>query len=354
MRPVGSAEELERRRRRAVQALKQGIPATTVAVSAGASRSSVYRWKEAARVGSSGLKPKHHPGRHPKLTGDQIEELKVVLTQNPRTVGWPYDFWTCPRIAELIEQKFHVRYHPDHVRKILHKRAGFSCQKPERRARERNQVEIKRFVTRRLPQLLRYARERKATVMFVDESGFLTQPTVRRTWAPRGHTPILSQQGSRDKVSVIGGLLITACRGICRMMGLVLPVNDNVRGTDTVKFLRHVKQSYPGPLLVLWDSSNTHDRSRAVRDYLDKHRDVHTGTLPTYAPELNPQEQTWGHAKDHELANYAPFNVHELRVAVTEALGSLAKNARLLKSFLRHAGVIFPVPSMSRLMHRLQ
>jgi transposase len=123
----------------------QGKGIREVARLVGASPSSVHRWKEAMKTGGmDALQAKRHPGRRPLLSERQKERLRRILLKGPLAAGYTTDLWTCRRVAQVIEGAFGVRYHPDHVRHILHS-LGRSPQKPERRARERDEETIRRW-----------------------------------------------------------------------------------------------------------------------------------------------------------------------------------------------------------------
>jgi transposase len=142
MRPVGSAAELERRRRRAVRLVQAGHSLSAVARMVGAAVSAVWQWRETwRRKGEPGLKARPTPGRPPKLTARQRQRLPRLLGLGARRYGYPNDLWTARRIAALIEHEFRVGYHPAQVSRIL-AQLGFSYQKPERRALERNEAAI--------------------------------------------------------------------------------------------------------------------------------------------------------------------------------------------------------------------
>jgi len=142
MRPVGTAAELERRRRRAIGLLDEGHSLTTVAQRVGAAISAVWRWRETVRRdGPGGLAAKPVPGRPPKLTARQRQRLPRVLARGARAHGYPNDLWTTKRVAAVITREFHVAYHPAHVSRLL-ATCGWSCQKPERRAIERDEAAI--------------------------------------------------------------------------------------------------------------------------------------------------------------------------------------------------------------------
>lgn len=142
MRPPGSPSQLERRRRRALQLLKRGRTTSAIAEQLGCSHSSVVRWHQAYdRAGPQGLAPKPIPGRPPKLALRQHPRLVRTLLKGPLAAGYSTDLWTLDRIAHVIQRQWGIRYHPCHVWKLL-RRLGWSCQKPERRALQRNEAAI--------------------------------------------------------------------------------------------------------------------------------------------------------------------------------------------------------------------
>lgn len=163
MRPPGTAQELESRRRRAVKLLGEGWLVKDVAAALGVSRQSVSTWKNAA--GSRGArskalagKPQHVP--QCRLSSKQQAELVKLLRAGPRKAGFATDLWTTRRIAEMVEKRFGVSYHPSHLGRLLHQ-LGFSCQKPQRRAREQNAEAVKGWREREWVRLKK-GRKRKS------------------------------------------------------------------------------------------------------------------------------------------------------------------------------------------------
>lgn len=153
MRPKGSAEELERRRQQAISLLNQGMKPVAVAHAVGTSRASVTRWRQAYEVGGpKAMEAKPHPGGVSRLTDAQRKRLIRMLLRGPRRHGYGTELWTLARVAELIAVKFGVEYHPSAVWHIL-RAMGWSCQKPERRARERDEDAIVRWRRQDWPQI---------------------------------------------------------------------------------------------------------------------------------------------------------------------------------------------------------
>jgi transposase len=333
-RPFGAAAELERRRRYAVDAVRQGESPETVARVFGVNRVSVYRWLASARQ-PDGLVAKPHPGPAPRLSPEQQRRLDELLRQGPQAHGWTNRLWTCARIVEVIRRHFGVSFHHDHVGRILRVRLNWSPQKPRRRARERDEAAIASWKAQEFPRIAQAARQRDAHLVFLDESGFMLTPTVRRTWAPRGSKPLLDCWDRHDRLSAISGLTVSPKAGRLNLFFDLLPDNTNVRGEQVVEFLRQLKRHLGGPFTVLWDGSNVHSRSRLVRAYLAEHPEIVAATLPAYAPELNPDELVWGWSKYGRLPNLAAEDTDWLREHVIGELTHLQEHRNLLASFVK-------------------
>jgi transposase len=142
MRPIGTAQELQRRRLRAVELVQQGESPDDVAHFLGCGRSSVYTWVKLARQTPEKLAAKPHTGPKPRLSAEQLSELEALLLKGAKAHGWRTELWTAQRVAQLIERHFGIRFHPEHVRKILKRRLHWTSQKPQRKARERDEAAI--------------------------------------------------------------------------------------------------------------------------------------------------------------------------------------------------------------------
>src|SRR6478736_4945256 len=125
MRPVGTAEELERRRRRAVELMQQGESPTVIARILGVRRTSLYRWLATAKDSPEALAAKPHPGPRPRLTAEQLRELEGLLLKGAKAHGWHNDLWSAQRVTEVIRR-----------------RLNWCSHKPQRKAKQRNAEKI--------------------------------------------------------------------------------------------------------------------------------------------------------------------------------------------------------------------
>ncbi len=133
---------MERRRRRAVELVKQGEHPATVARFLGCGRSSVYTWVKLDRDAAEKLAARPHTGPKPRLTGEQAKELEGLLLEGAKAHGWPNDLRSAHRVAEVIRRRFGVEYHTEHVRKVIRRRLNWSSQKPQKKAKQRDAERI--------------------------------------------------------------------------------------------------------------------------------------------------------------------------------------------------------------------
>jgi transposase len=326
---------LERRRRRAVALVEQGEPRATVARVLGVHPKTLARWLRQARR-PDGLQAKPHLGPLPGLTDIQLQQLEQLLLDGAKFHGWKNELWTAARVARLIERFFGRSYHPEHVRRILRQRLNWTSQKPRRRARERNDKEVERWVGDEFPRILREAHDRDAHLLLWDESGFFLTPTVRRTLAPRGQGAVLDCWDRRDRLSAISCLSLSPVRGRLNLYFRVL--EHNATSEDVVEFLRELRRAL-GPLTVVWDKNQIHSKAKVVKAFLKAHPDVVAEDFPGYAPDLNPDEGVWGWTKYGRLANLAAEDVEVLWDHVIEELVELKFQPELLKAFIRQTGL---------------
>jgi transposase len=318
--------------------MEQGESPTDVARILGVARPSLYRWRQAARSGAPGLAAKPHLGPTPRLRDDQLEHLEDLLLDGATAHGWPNELWTAKRVTEVIRRHFHLDFHPEHVRKILKGRLHWSAQRPQKRVKLPEDEEVLRWLDREFPRILRETRQRDAHLVFLDESGFMLTPVVRRTLWPRGVTPILPVSGKRDRISAISCITLSPRRYLPGLYFELLPTNENVNAERVVAFLRQLHESLPR-FTVIWDQARIHSKARLVTEFLAANPSIVAEDFPGYMPDLNPDEGVWGYTKYGRLANFAPTSVQELRERVDAELQRLKRQAYFLYRFIDHTNL---------------
>ena len=173
-----------------------------------------------------------------------------------------------------------------------------------------------------------------ATIVFIDESGILMSPLVRRTWAPRGQTPILLQRGrTYQKVSMIAAVTVAPQR-IRTGLYFSLHVDSNIKAPQVVRFLTALVRHFNKPLIIVWDKSRSHSSAKAVKQFQQMHSKVLLYDFPSYAPELNPVEYFWSYLKMNPLANLALTDVHKLAYAARYHSSKIKRQSKIVRSFL--------------------
>jgi transposase len=144
----------EARRLQAAKLFAQGRTQAEVARALSVSRQSAHVWHAAwQRDGVDALRSRGPTGPDPKLSAAQLATVEQALLQGARANGFDTDLWTLERVAVVITQLTGVRYHPGHVWVILRQRLGWSLQRPERRASERDEEAIQRWVQQEWPRI---------------------------------------------------------------------------------------------------------------------------------------------------------------------------------------------------------
>jgi transposase len=169
------------------------------------------------------------------------------------------------------------------------------------------------------------AQEQQQRIFFIDESGFYPLPTVVRTYAPVGQTPILREWWTRDHLSAISAL---SPEGQLYFYSQDHAINSD----DVVAFLEHLQREVPSQMVIIWDGAPIH-RSHIIKKFLANGAAqwLHLERLPAYAPELNPGEGLWQQLKGVELRNVCCVDIPHLRGELRNAVKRVRRKPRILK-----------------------
>jgi transposase len=182
---------------------------------------------------------------------------------------------------------------------------------------------------RNLAQVKKNAIKQGRVIVFVDESGLSERPTLVRTWAPRGQTPVLQYSFNWKHLSVIAGV------SWWQIYFRLFP--GTIRAPQCIEFLKALHRQIGKKLLIIWDGLRVH-KSRLVQEFLDDlDGDIQMAFLPAYSPELNPVEYLFGHLKPHELGNFAPESFAQLTDFARRRLRSMQRRSTLVQAFWKQA-----------------
>lgn len=181
------------------------------------------------------------------------------------------------------------------------------------------------------------AERRGMTIVFIDESAFMLQPIVGRTWAKSGETPVLVMRNRHDRWSVIGAVTYRPA-AIRRAFDMYfMAFDENVNTERAVLFVRALREQLRRKLLIIWDNLRVHHAAQKALWRVAG--SVEFAYLPPYAPQLNPVEFLWAHAKGKQLPNFVPDTKIELGEHLVDSLCATRSRSDVLRGFFHAAGL---------------
>lgn len=306
-----------------------GLDPDVVVDALGAGRSTVYKWLAIYRYRGGPdalLSVKRSPGGPSKLSAKAMARLYGLITgHDPRQLHFELALWTRDMIADLVEREFGVRMHPTTVGRVLRK-MGLSPQRPLYRAYEQNPEAVRRWKAEEYPQIVAEAKKAGALVYFGDEASIRSDFHSGTTWAAVGQTPVVAKTGNRTSVGMISA--ITA-GGSLRFETFTGTFNS-VRFIDFCTKLLHDTDR---PVFLILDRHSAHN-SRVTMEYVNSTNGrLRLFYLPSYSPELNPDEWVWKNVKHDRVGKAGVLNKDQLFTAVTNALTRLQKLPRIVRAF---------------------
>jgi transposase len=181
-------------------------------------------------------------------------------------------------------------------------------------------------------------------ILMADEVGFMMNPSVKKTWAPKACTPVVPYRNRRQKkVSVLGAVALHAATGRIDLLCDFHP-DSYVRSEQAAAFVHRVLAEYPhGPIDLVWDNLNAH-KSKLVKELLVDHPRLSMHYLPPYAPDLNAAEGVWCLTKHHRMANHSIDDLGLLHAEAQRHLTEVGEDQQLLQSCFRQAGLALLQP----------
>lgn len=287
---------------------------------------SVSRWfVRYRRDGESGLKRKKARGADRVLQAEHLNWLEETLTRSAMEFGFSTPLWTGTFVRIALKKALGVALDRATVWRYLI-RLGLSCQKPEKRYSQQDQEQVEKWIRETWPTILQWAKANRAILYFEDESGIALAPVMGKTWAPKGKTPIVRVSGKR------GGVLAMSAISPSGRMCFKLEkrkINSNV----LIEFLKQIGMRHPRRKVgVIMDQAPCHV-SKKTKKFSETSAQIKVFHLPTYSPELNPDEKVWRHLKHVSLKNHQAQDKPQLAKLVLAALRSIQKNHQLTKNF---------------------
>ncbi len=332
MRKLPAAAQ-EERRRQVVGLRDSGLTYDAIAAQVGLSRTGVFnicrRFAEQGRAGLASGPRGPVPGTGRFLQAEQEAEVRALISRHtPDDLGLPFALWSRAAVRELIERHCGVRLAVRTMSTYL-ARWGFTAQKPLRRAYEQSPKAVRHWLRREYPALVARARREKGTIFWGDETGVRSDDVRGRSFAPRGRTPVVRPSHRRARLGLISAV---TNKGELRWMVL----EGAVTAPSLIRFLARLIQDASGKVFLIWDNLPVH-RSQAVRGWLaERQEQIEVFHLPSYSPELNPNEGLNADLKQAVTRKPPARSKHELKRTVISHMRRLTKLPDRIRSYFRH------------------
>ena len=307
--------------------LEDGELPSVVAASLGFCRTSIYPWlRRIEEEGWAALVEKIAQGPDCSLTEKQRQRVKRwIVGKDPRQYGFEFGLWTRRIVQSMIQEKMDVELCLTSVGKLL-AQLELTPQKPLRRAYERDPGRIELWKAEEFPKLKKRASRHGAKIYFLDETGFSSEPNLRRTYGLKGETPVVRTSGQRQKVNVISAVSMQGAFW-CQVY------THTLKQREFITFLQDFMTGQRGKVFMVLDSHPAHI-ANSVKEYVQSTQGkLELHFLPPYAPDLNPDEFVWNYLKGNGVARKPLRQNESLKERVAADLAKLKEDRRLLRSF---------------------
>jgi len=332
-----SEEAQEDLRRRVVEAVQKGLSQTEAARVFAVARGTVNRWMGLVkRAGRRALKARRR-GRPPvsRLAPHQAATtVRMILSGCPDQLSLPFALWTREAVQQLLSRKFDVQVSVWTVGRYL-RAWGLTPQKPVRRAYEQDPVAVRKWLEEEYPAIRAQARQWKAQIHWLDEMGLRSDHQAGRSYGRRGKTPVVFGTGQRFRCNMISSI---TNRGRLSFMIFRQRFTAQVFLNFLNRLLRQTRKTRRKIFLIV-DGHPVH-KSRSVRRWLAEHAEqIRIFCLPSYSPELNPDELLNQDVKTNALGRVRPVNVQEMMGNVRSYLRITQARPKLVKRYFRERHV---------------
>ncbi len=313
---------------KAMAALKAGRSKTEVARIFGVSRQAVHAWiAQRKQSGARALRAKRRgrPVGGRLAAGQEKVIARLISDHCPDQLKLPFYLWTREAVGALIAQRFGVRLSVWTVGRLL-ARLGFTAQKPARAAFEQDSQAVGSWLKRRYPAIRALAHREKAMIFWADEMGLRGDHAAGRSFSPKGRTPVILGTGQRFRCNLISAL---TNRGHLQFMVF----KHRFTVAVFLKFLRRLLRQNRRKLFLVTDNHPVHLAKAAVRWFKAHRAALRVYFLPSYSPELNPDEYLNQDVKTNAVGRTRPLDRKEMIGNIRAYLRSTQANRPLVKRY---------------------
>ena len=323
-------------RKRAIQMIKQGVKKKDISLQLGVNKNTVTNWwKVYQELGSKsyeyqkrGLKP----GEKKLLTDEQEKMVgSMIVDRMPDQLKLPFALWTRKAVKELIEREFGLSLGITTVGDYL-RSWGFTPQKPKKRAYEQNPKKVQKWLDEEYPSIKQKAKEENAEIHWADETGVKNNCNHGRSYAPKGKTPVKRKMGKRLSLNMISSV---TNQGKVQFM----IYSDTMDADKFIEFIQQLIKSTTKKVFVIVDNLRVH-HAKVVKKWLEEHQDeVEVFYLPSYSPELNPDEYLNCDLKQAMSDKKMPKTKDDLLNNVEQHMNMLTQKTDRVKKYFNHESI---------------
>ena len=325
-------------RKQIVRLRKQGFLSKDVAEIVGVSVGRASKiWQSYKKGGSKVIKlgrRGRRTGEKRTFTTEQERQVKrAMIDKTPDQMKLPFALWTRDAVKLLIKQRFGIKMPIRTVGEYL-KRWGFTPQKPVKRAYEQNSEVVKKWLETDYPLIASRAKKEEAEIHWGDETGIQTGANRVRGFAPKGETPVIRLVAKKSHVSMISAI---NNQGKVRFM----MYRDAMNSELLIKFMARLTKDAGRKVFLILDNLRVH-HSKKVTKWLGKHKEqIAAFYLPSYSPELNPDEYLNGNLKNKVHSGTPIRNREDLEKKARSFMRTLVKRPAHVRSYFRHPKVAY-------------
>ena len=277
---------------------------------------------------AKGQRGRRH-GAQRDLTPEQEAEIKkLLIDKTPNQLKLSFALWTREAVRLLIQQRFYYEMPIRTVGEYL-KRWGFTPQKPIKWAKEQSSPAVARWLLTEYPAIASRAKQEKGEIHWGDETGLQTGANVEKGYSPKGKTPVVRQTAKRERVNMISSI---TNQGQVRFMFY----RDNMNSTRLIEFMRRLTKDAGRKVFLILDNLKVH-HSHVVSGWLEKHKDkIEVFYLPSYSPELNPDEYLNNSLKGRVHSGERAQNAKQLESKARKHMRHLQNNRSKVRRFFEH------------------
>ena len=331
----GDKKTQEYIRKQSVKAVvDQNRKVADVAATFGVAVKTVYRWvKEYKDSGKASLKSKDRgrpKGNGCRLTDEQCLEIRNLIKDKcPEQLKMPFILWTRKAVAELIEDRFSIGLPVKSVGNYL-KRWDYTPQKPIKKSYEQQPKAVKEWLDNEYPSIQEVATQENAEIHWGDETGCTTAVSHARGYAPKGETPTLKRSTKKK-------LKINMISSISNQGKVFFDIHEGkINSAEFIEFMKKLIRCTDKKVYFIVDNLAQH-HSKLVKDWLKLNDEsIKIFYLPSYSPELNPDEYLNCDLKRGLNTKRMPRNTTQLKENTQMHMDDLAQRPEKVKSFFRH------------------